>query len=484
MYSVLHISDLHRSPSDPISNDELLSTLLADRDKYVREDPPIAPPEAIVISGDLVQGVPMDMEPTAAADELRSQYASALEFVSRLTASLVNGQRARVILVPGNHDVAWGIAKSAMTRVDDQSDLSPDAFGPETDLRWSWSDRCIYRIVDREAYEKRFAPYREFIKEFYDGVVLAYPLETESYFQLFELFDGRVGVAGFNSCSGNDCFSSQGAIPEQALAQAHLGLRDKEAGYDLLVAVWHHNVEGAPHTSDYMDVSAVYRMIGKGFRLGLHGHQHRSEMMQRYIHLPEQAPMAVVSAGSLCAGRRELPIGVNRQYNILELNEELAAARVHVREMAIATVFGQGRRTEFGGKSFVDLDWGNARLQSARLARERDAVLQAERHLRQGDFSSAVTALESLDPEPDTYARSLLLQALIEGKLWKEAIRILDPPRSVADLTLLVRAAAEMSDFDGAGSLLSEHGPRVGMSAPALEDLHELIRAKKALADG
>ena len=31
----MHISDLHRSPRDPISNDELISALVHDRDRYL-----------------------------------------------------------------------------------------------------------------------------------------------------------------------------------------------------------------------------------------------------------------------------------------------------------------------------------------------------------------------------------------------------------------------------------------------------------------
>jgi hypothetical protein len=61
-FSILHISDLHRSPSDPVSNDELTSALMSDRDRYIREDPPVAVPEAIVVSGDIIQGVPLDTD--------------------------------------------------------------------------------------------------------------------------------------------------------------------------------------------------------------------------------------------------------------------------------------------------------------------------------------------------------------------------------------------------------------------------------------
>jgi len=59
-FSILHISDLHRSPHDPISNAELVSALVGDRDRYVREDPQVPAPEVIVVSGDVIQGVPLN----------------------------------------------------------------------------------------------------------------------------------------------------------------------------------------------------------------------------------------------------------------------------------------------------------------------------------------------------------------------------------------------------------------------------------------
>ena len=57
MFSILHISDLHRSADDPISNDELVASLSTDRARYARSEPAIRAPDAIVISGDIIQGV-------------------------------------------------------------------------------------------------------------------------------------------------------------------------------------------------------------------------------------------------------------------------------------------------------------------------------------------------------------------------------------------------------------------------------------------
>ena len=60
MFTLLHISDLHRAVAEPFSNDEIMSSLLADMEqRYPTESPPIAKPDAIVVSGDLVQGLPL-----------------------------------------------------------------------------------------------------------------------------------------------------------------------------------------------------------------------------------------------------------------------------------------------------------------------------------------------------------------------------------------------------------------------------------------
>ncbi len=74
----------------------------------------------------------------------------------------------------------------------------------------------------------------------------------DEYFQLFELAEGRIAGAGFNSCHDNDCYAFHGCIPDSAIAEAHLQLQSRRAQYDLMVAEWYHNVEGAPYVSDYM----------------------------------------------------------------------------------------------------------------------------------------------------------------------------------------------------------------------------------------
>lgn len=107
---ILHISDIHRAPNAPTSNTTLLGKLLDDTRYTYDEDnarlgpgePRLGTPDLIVISGDLTQR----------ADE--AEFEVALRFLEGLLP-LVNGDRRRIVLVPGNHDVNWAIAAQSYT---------------------------------------------------------------------------------------------------------------------------------------------------------------------------------------------------------------------------------------------------------------------------------------------------------------------------------------------------------------------------------
>jgi Calcineurin-like phosphoesterase len=484
-YSILHLSDLHRAGSDPISNDELISTLLADRDRYVAEEPPVPEPAAIVVSGDVINGVPLGS--TDVSHLIRGQYELALDFLARLTDAFLGGDRGRVILVPGNHDVDWNTAYSAMEPVpNDQLPKSIEQllFGPQSDLRWNWEELRAYRIVDRSRYEQRLDAYHAFVREFYDGVDLLVPPSPHSYYWLAELDGGRIGLAAFNSCSGNDCFARQGTIPQEAIAQAHMTLRERQRGYDLQMAVWHHNVEGVPAVSDYMDISSVYALTDKGFRLGLHGHQHRAQASYRVIKLPQEAGMAVISAGSLSVGDRGLPTGVNRQYNIIEIAGAYDGARVHVREMAVGTSFAPAMRAELGGRSWVDLSWGaDERTGAARdEAREQALVLDAERALAEGRGTNAAELLRRVSRAPGSYARALMIRALAAEGSGDELISEIAEPHSVNELVTLVKALGDKGEIQRARDVLSSHSAAIGLTEATRKDLEAWLHAKEQLA--
>jgi hypothetical protein len=477
-YTILHISDLHRSPDDPLSNDELVSMLVADRDRYVREDPSIPVPDAIIVSGDLVYGVPMGTRRATAL--LADQYDAALDVLEQLTMRFLAGDRSRLILIPGNHDVDWNTARRAMRVAG--ADVVPEhlngsSFDHRTLLRWSWRDRQAYMIHDLRRYEARLSAFDEMARRFYADATL--PAPSSDDYRLFELMDGRVAVAAFNSCVGNDCFAFHGAIAEPAVALAHLDVRRTTA--ELRVAVWHHSIEGVPYATDYMDVATVYQLIGYGFRLGLHGHQHRADVSNRYVYLGGDQLMAVVSAGSLCAGGRDLPRGVNRQYNLIVLHDSLTRARVHVREVALANVFAAARRAEFGGNSFVDLEWPPLTSpEVARSQREEEVVLQAEEQLAAGNLDAAVEALGDVERPPGSYARTLMIAALREGRSWERLALEVSEPLNPEELVALVHSLGESGRIDEARTALVENAGAIDLGGQA-GDLDAWIRAKEAL---
>lgn len=140
--SVLHISDLHRDQANPIRNDVLLDSLENDRRHYSAEETPaLRPPDLIIVSGDIVQGVRSDAPDPE--NRLREQYQEALDFLAQLTDRFVAGDRNRVIVVPGNHDVSMYHFEKSLRRVDilpdRKKDLVTQLFLPASPLRWSWS---------------------------------------------------------------------------------------------------------------------------------------------------------------------------------------------------------------------------------------------------------------------------------------------------------------------------------------------------------
>lgn len=484
LYTILHVSDIHRSPADPIGNPELLSSLTHDFDHWQHETPAIRAPDALVLSGDLVYGVPLghpDFE-----NELDSQYATALDLLTGLADRLFDGDRSRVVLVPGNHDICWNTALAAMKPVDLETLRTPvkqllDQNGSV--YRWSWEDLALYRIHDRTQYRARLDRYRACVAEFYRGSPIEHEVDPRADFNIYELSDGEICVAAFNSCDWNDCFARKGAISEDSLADCDLAIRDSGKAYRLHIAVWHHDFEGGPGRDDYMDFSTIQKFVAKGFRLGLHGHHHRSQMSARTVSIPPlEERMVVASAGSLCAGGPDLPSGVNRQYNVLELDLDARAVRVHVREVSFATTFAAGKRAEFGGQSYLDMSWSPPITESSRAAtaRQTQAVVVAEEEYKRGDLKQALNTILSTGIISTRHGRRLFVAIASELGSWALVLEHIPSSHELDEAFLRTRALAEIGRYDEARKEARRAHSAFGLSAPGLTELNQMISALQA----
>jgi Calcineurin-like phosphoesterase len=483
MFTLLHISDLHRSASDPISNDELLSSLLTDRDRFSSQSPAISSTDAVIVSGDLIQG--MRVGEPGYPGGLQKQYEQALDFLVKLSDTFTGGQREKVVLIPGNHDVDWNRSFAAMETIDPKGQDIPALLSmPGSPYRWSWKDLQLYRVAIPDLYEKRLEFFCLLYEAFYYPAKISFPLEPTRPWNLYQLDQGRVVVAAFNSCSNNDCFSYPGEISPEAIAQAHLEILSRRLAPRLKIAVWHHDVQGPPRRSDYMDSDIVRLMIDKGFRLGLHGHQHRSDAVPYSLIESQEHTMAVVSAGSLCAGPGDLPRGISRQYNVIEIQDSYMAARIHVREMNVPGVFFGGRLVSLGGASYTDVKWTEAPMggivNTARSGGHVVAIVEEiEGLINRKLYEDALRKIESSQAILGHYGRQLMTKALFGMEWWSRLAEHLRPPSNGQEFVYQVKALAALQRWDEAERAIADARCNPDIAVSTVNELSGWLKAER-----
>ena len=490
MFTILHLSDLHRSSAEPFSNDEILSSLRADMDRYPSEHPSIAKPDAIIISGDLVAGLLLGA-PTYPAG-LVQQYEVACDLLIRLADTFLGGNRSNLLMIPGNHDVDFNRSRAAMSEVQLRGPEIKGALfdsGCDNPYRWCWTEANVYRITDETAYADRFKYYCDTFNRFYEGVRLAYPVDPNKFSNLFELDEGRIVVAAFNSCHGNDCFSYVGEISTPEIAKCHLAIAESGKRYRLKLAVWHHDVAGPPRRSDYMDSDIVKLMIDKGFRLGLHGHLHKARATVDWVHTARRTEMVVVGAGSLCAEASDTPRGVSREYNVIEIGPCYAKARVHVREAKVSDIFSAGRFIDLSGKSFEDVEWSPEETAQVSIEPRRDLgespfvrVNRIEGLIASGRAAEAVPELEAHAGSLGRHGRLLLTAALQKAEDWSRLERHLSTPENAEEATSLVFALVKQERWERAKNVLNQPEVREILAGPDIKQLEAMVRAEEAIS--
>ena len=171
-FSILHISDLHRDLRDEIENGPLLDSILRDVRRYKDHNPPLLEPSMCIASGDLVYGI-KPQSPDAA--ELDRQFEQAAKFLIGLADNLFAGDRNRIVILPGNHDVSYPVTLASCARIEipagasERKMLTDELFAPRSWLRWSWSEICFYRITDAGKYEQRLDSFANAYDHFYLG---------------------------------------------------------------------------------------------------------------------------------------------------------------------------------------------------------------------------------------------------------------------------------------------------------------------------
>lgn len=432
-FSVLHISDIHRDPNDEVGNRWLLESLARDFEQYRAQDPEIMRPTLCVVSGDLVYGVTPNGEEID--KELERQYAQAEEFLVGLADEFFDGNRARIVILPGNHDVCYDDVMGSAQRIEipteprQRAALVAELFTSGSQLRWSWRELCLFRIIDHERYRNRFRHFASTYESFYEGR-RTFPLPPEEQYGLFDFPDLGFCLVALNSCYDNDPLHRAGAFHPATLADACRALRDTERAGWLIAAAWHHNLVGGPARDDYLSIEFVQLLMDAGVSLGFHGHQHLPECFdERYRLGPGPRKMTIISASTLCAEPRNLRPGVPRSYNVVELDTDGWRGRVHQRHMVNVLfnlpVWGPGHFNTTNC-SFLDFELCKPLANRPAQLDAQVALDRADKLLGRRLWREALDILCDLKDIP--LARPLLVKALSELDSARLTIATLWPP--------------------------------------------------------
>ena len=329
-FSILHISDLHKLEGTNYQG--LLQSLLTDRDDYMAAGVPN--PKYVVVSGDLIHG-------GDTVDEIRAQYSETKGFLEEIVNEFLDQDRKRILIVPGNHDVSFPHSRNSMVPDgDEHNKQNMELFGKRhPGIRWNWKNLSFYLIADGKLYDRRFDLFREFYNDFYQGERV-YPDDPLQSAECYSFPDDKVTFALFNSCKGLDHLNDTADIDEDAIVSVTPQLRSAYNRGFLNIAVWHHHFYGSPRETNYLDREVINKMSHSYIQIGLFGHQHISQIAEFYggdLALGESADnqrVLLISSGTLFGGKKELPDGYKRQYNVIEVASENGEAKIeiHVRE--------------------------------------------------------------------------------------------------------------------------------------------------------
>ena len=471
MPTILHISDLHRTSDPRLNNDELLAAILSDATRWEADGIPW--PDLIVVSGDVIQGVPAEaQEPDL---EIEKQYAEAKDFLEKLGAKIVNSDRSRIIIVPGNHDVNWSRARRAMNLLEPcPDDIARAALQSDSNVRWNWKDQKAYRVNDSNMYQTRFDHFRRFQSDFYDGVSPSPLSHGDKDLVYFEDLSLGLVVVGFASWHGNDCFCTVGEIAQQSVTYSRELVADSMA--PVAVAVWHHSIIGGPRAQDYMDARDIHRLIDFGFTVGLHGHQHYPGAAPFELRLPNLASMVVVAGGSIAVGDSELPMGEQRQFNVVVIDPSSGSITVHVRAMSRGGVFAGSHRDDFGGNTFIKLDLplSSSRPRKDTATGRLDDAMTA---VSEGNYEKALDLIRGVASSYYETTRLISIQALDGLGHRDELVELLDPPQSIEEAFKVISMFLDDGRFDEAFAKLESVRELVGQAN--YEEVTQVINARR-----
>ncbi|MBF0179326.1 MAG: metallophosphoesterase, partial [Magnetococcales bacterium] len=279
---ILHLSDLHFGPKSRFAerNPDKVAIRLG---KSVQEMLPTGEKvRLVIITGDIAEAA----KPR--------EYELAEKFLRALPGSL-GMESANLLLLPGNHDVSWGMCRSVAEELEAGDGFSEEAF--------------------REGIrEKKLQFYAKFVSELQGESQAGMIVEKGEHGPLlWNISNLGVSVAALDSCFQESHQDHRGALDHLQINRLMALWREDDANCPLRIVALHHGPD--------REMERQLKRLVEECRVGLilHGHQHEHSNVTA-INWQEMGMAHVLGAGSM---------GVERATNTCRLmtirNRELLA---------------------------------------------------------------------------------------------------------------------------------------------------------------
>ena len=335
---------------------------------------------------------------------------------------------------------------------------------PTNNVRWSWADHSYYKISNYETYNQRFLLFSNFYNKFYSN--RKYSLVPNEQYDIFEYPEYKLLIVGFNSCYCNDHLNRIGLIHPDCIINCYKFInKEKYEGW-LKIAVWHHGIQAFPMRNDFMDVSEIQFLIDKGFQIGLHGHQHKSDIYEIKFSADILYNMIVLGCGTL-SDYHKIPFGESRQYGVIEINDSLSSLRYHARKALEydpnILIWMKGNIRGYYDRSFIDipikrfihpLQYTINELETEHALNLLDSLVEIDKLIIAQEYIKALKILVNLD-QMNLFVRKYTVECYFQLKMDNDIINYIKNPNNLSEFTYLVEALWRMKKFPDLERLLN-----------------------------
>jgi predicted MPP superfamily phosphohydrolase len=300
---ILNLSDMHYTDSVDEESEKYL--IISDLKKVYFDNPDdklnLKDISYLVISGDFVEN----------GGDITS-FKKAYHFIDLLCKEF-NLPHERVVIVPGNHDLSWGITMASY-------DLAIGIPRPIDRSVATINNDSFYLKKDDKACQEKFFNYSEYLYKTLYGT--SFPKEPKEQLKVIsgDFIDGRkIAFFAMNTPANIDHFTREVTYFDIESMVKETRKLDENT---IKIAVGHHPVNLTNSNGD--DIPFGNALQNENFKIYLHGHVHREISLNFFNPQNVNPNMIMLGAGALSTGEKKnlsMWSGTPQRYNVIRISK-------------------------------------------------------------------------------------------------------------------------------------------------------------------